>query len=328
MSEQPADRTDGAPSPTILPPPGGAPPGGAPSIMPEVAQILREGRMGPASWARVVALALRRGGERVAEFPEVRRSYAAWAAAVALVLLACDVWLGAATTVLAGAVVIAAQVAWGGPVLAFGRAQLHLVRDPDGRPFRDFGVANALTLLRLASLPTVFACLVLFPGHPSIGVFTLVVYGVAAGSDLLDGLLARLLRHKTDFGRLWDPLVDIFFNPCAAIALGVAGVAPWWLAVAVAYRYWVALLGGVAVYIFRGPYKLQPTWIGKLSGFLLAFVLGLGALDLVVRPEWLEGPTLLVLYVTSATLTGANGVYLMVRGITTRDVRPRGEPTL
>ncbi len=321
MSQGSVHQADGRPEPA------GAAEGPHPaSIMPEVTAILRAGRMGPAAFGRIALLALRRGSERVAAFPGLRRSYAAWAVAVALVIAACDVWLGFATSAAAGALTGLAQVVWAGPVLLLGRAQLHLVRAPDGRAFEGFGVANALTLLRLASLPTVFACLVLFPDHPSIAVFTVVIYSVSAGSDLLDGLLARLLRHQTDFGRLWDPVVDIFFNPGAAIALTIAGVAPWWLMLAVVFRYWAALLGGVAVYVFRGPYKVRPTWYGKLSGFVLAFALGFGALALVTEPDWLVGTPLLALYVTSALLTGTNGAYLAISGILYRN--PEGEATL
>jgi len=317
VSQQSTQRTDGAaPTPSERPTPP------APSILPEVARILRAGRMSPASFARAYRLSLQRGGEHVAALPELRRSFAAWAGLVAVVLTGCDVWLGLATDPIAGAVLWGAQAVWAVGVLALARSQLGLVRDPDGRPFRDFGVANALTVLRVVSLPTVFACLVLLPAHRTIGVFTAVTYGVAAGSDLLDGLLARLLRHKTDFGRVWDPVVDIVFNPTAALALAVVAVVPWWLALAVVYRYWAALAGGVALYIFRGPYRVRPTLIGKLSGFLLAWVLGFNVLELVLEPAWLDGPTLLTLNVVSAVLTGVNGIYLTIRGILYRDVLP------
>jgi phosphatidylglycerophosphate synthase len=294
----------------------------ASSILPEVARILRVGRMSPAAFARAYRLSLRRGGAQVAALPELRRSFVAWGVALSALLLGCDAWLAIATEPVAGVAVGGAQVLWGAAALALARSQLGLVRDPEGRPFHGFGIANALTLLRLASLPTVFACVVLLPDHPEIGVFTAIVYGVAAGSDLLDGLLARVLKHRTDFGRVWDPVVDIVFNPVAAVALAVVAAAPWWLAVAVVYRYWAALLGGVALYIFRGPYRLRPTLIGKLSGFLLAWVLGFDVVELVARPEWLTGSTLLTLNVVSAALTGANGVYLTIRGILYRDVLP------
>ncbi len=65
---------------------------------------------------------------------------------------------------------------------------------------------NKLTLLRIGMAP-VFLILLLvdFPFH---SLFALLVFSVAALTDLFDGRLARKNNQITDFGKFLDPLAD------------------------------------------------------------------------------------------------------------------------
>lgn len=93
---------------------------------------------------------------------------------------------------------------------------------------------NQLTVLRLA-LTFVFVGLlsVEFPGSRSAA---LVVFGVAAFTDFLDGHLARKRGLITSFGKLMDPLADKVLM-CAGFVLLVAqGLIPAWVVVLILGR--------------------------------------------------------------------------------------------
>lgn len=151
-----------------------------------------------------------------------------------------------------------------------------LLVDPAGRPLARINAANILTLSRLVSIPAILAFVA--AGHTTLG---LVTFLVAAATDVVDGWLARHLNDATLLGRVFDPLVDIFFNASIMVALQLAGYLPGWVLALVLTRYGLLLFGAAAIYIFRGPVEIKPTVLGKATGVvttLLVFVLVAGAL--------------------------------------------------
>lgn len=66
-------------------------------------------------------------------------------------------------------------------------------------------VPNLLTLLRLF---LVFPICLLMMGGWFAQFLALILYIAAAGSDYLDGYLARKWDQMSDFGRMLDPIVD------------------------------------------------------------------------------------------------------------------------
>ena len=75
--------------------------------------------------------------------------------------------------------------------------------DPAPTSTRFWNVPNSLTMARLVLAMLVFA-LIAFEKY--LG--ALVIFGLAALTDALDGYFARLLNQATALGRQLDPLVD------------------------------------------------------------------------------------------------------------------------
>lgn len=92
-------------------------------------------------------------------------------------------------------------------------------------------VPNAISLLRIVSIP-VFAVLV---GRRQMA-WALVVLAISALSDGLDGTLARKFNQVSKIGQILDPVADRLLIFCSVVALGVAGVIPWWVLIIVGAR--------------------------------------------------------------------------------------------
>ena len=133
-------------------------------------------------------------------------------------------------------------------------------------------LANALTALRILLAP-VF--LVLYVG--GFRLRALAAFAAAAATDVLDGLVARVLDQQTRLGAFLDPIADKFLAACALVALAATGRLPAWLPVLVVTRDLFQLAGAA---ILRGTHHtvpVAPTRIGKYAtvGLAMTVVLAL-----------------------------------------------------
>ncbi|HEX9096007.1 MAG TPA: CDP-alcohol phosphatidyltransferase family protein [Candidatus Dormibacteraeota bacterium] len=157
-------------------------------------------------------------------------------------------------------------------VLSFDLA-LHLglmVNLESGELQHSLGWPNRLTELRALA-----AVWVAWGAHwASGGVFLplVLVFGLAAVTDLLDGWLARRGHASTRWGRLYDPIVDGVFFSVASISLAVIGILPQWLAALVTLRYAFPIAGGITfLLIRRRTLKVRHTPWGRASSAGIAF---------------------------------------------------------
>lgn len=101
------------------------------------------------------------------------------------------------------------------------------------------------------------------------------VFLLAAVTDVLDGLLARLMRSVTSFGRILDPVVDKVIV-CGAFVLfasrhfwdghqNITGVQPWMVVVILTRELLVSAVRSHAE--ARGQ-EFGASWVGKLKMFI------------------------------------------------------------
>jgi cardiolipin synthase len=76
---------------------------------------------------------------------------------------------------------------------------------------------NALTLMRILLVP-VFALAFALPGETA-RLVSFALFCVAGASDILDGLAARKLRARSEFGRMLDPIADKILVAAALMML-------------------------------------------------------------------------------------------------------------
>lgn len=126
-------------------------------------------------------------------------------------------------------------------------------------------IPNVISCARLATVP--FFLWLWFAGSREVAV---VVYGVGAFTDFLDGFIARRTDSVSELGKLLDPLADRVFIVALAIALVGGGTLPWWLAVGIIGRD-VVILSLYPLVQKRGVPKIAVNFVGKSATAALLF---------------------------------------------------------
>lgn len=158
---------------------------------------------------------------------------------------------------------------------------------------RDAGwatIPNLVTLLRfLLIVPVV---VVLLRGGDGDWL-PVVLLGVWASTDWIDGQLARRLHQVSVIGAKLDPFVDRLGTAVIAVTLAVIGALPWWmLAVLMAFDLLATILGVKAA----AEGRLPVTRIGKVRTAVLFSGLVLLVAAVTVLP-WLHVPAFVLLVV-------------------------------
>ncbi len=133
---------------------------------------------------------------------------------------------------------------------------------------------NLFTLARLCCIP-VFLWLLFGRDDRASAAWLLAALGA---TDWIDGWLARRLDQASEFGALFDPVVDRLLFFVAVPSLIIDGAVPLVVAVAVLAREAVVSIMALVV-SGAGGERLVVTWEGKTGAFLhmFAFPMFLGA---------------------------------------------------
>lgn len=165
-------------------------------------------------------------------------------------------------------------------------------------------VPNALTLVRFGLAP-VFLWLYVQGNEDG----ALIAFAVAAATDALDGLAARLLRQQTQLGALLDAAADKLLVGCALVALALRAQVPWWLTGIVVGRDVLLAAGSAFLLAHRAPLPVRPTRIGKYAtaAVVLVVVVVLAA-DYHDTPAARSAPWIALLGVVTSALVVASAV--------------------
>ncbi|MDQ0691815.1 CDP-alcohol phosphatidyltransferase family protein [Arthrobacter sp. W4I7] len=137
-----------------------------------------------------------------------------------------------------------------------------------GRPHVDhdrvFTIPNLLTVVRFMGVP-LFIWLVLGQKQYAAGV---VVLAVMAGTDWIDGYVARRFDQASKLGRVLDPIADRLALIAVAVTLVIAGVVHWLYLAALVIPD--AILLALTLSFFGGHPDLPVSVVGKVrTGLLL-----------------------------------------------------------
>lgn len=165
--------------------------------------------------------------------------------------------------------------------------------------------ANAITLLRLCLVPVL--AFLLIEGRHVAAFWTFVVASV---SDGVDGFIARHFDQRTHIGAVMDPVADKLLILASVLGLAWIKALPLWLAALIIGRDFVIVVGAVSYRLAIGPYRMQPTALGKVctfSQFTLLVVLLAEAAGYVGAGAW--RPWLFGAVAVFTVLSGAHYVW-------------------
>lgn len=125
---------------------------------------------------------------------------------------------------------------------------------------------NILSVGRLVLLVPLFVFL--RRGSEGNGnVWALIIMGAALLSDMLDGLIARVFRQESEWGRVLDPLADKTWLGCLAIFLALPWrehPLPWEFLLLILMRD-VLIVAGAYLVFARTGHVVHSNWLGKIA---------------------------------------------------------------
>jgi len=161
-------------------------------------------------------------------------------------------------------------------------------------------VPNALTILRIFFVPLLVAALV--QDRNLLGVtplavtnewLALAIFLVAAGTDLLDGYLARRWKQVTTVGTLLDPIADKLLISAALISLVQVRALPGWMAILIIGREFA--VSGLRQIAAAEGYTIKANDLGKTKMFCQ--VVAVSCMLLAVRHPALHLPGMVLMWI-------------------------------
>jgi len=158
---------------------------------------------------------------------------------------------------------------------------------------------NSLTILRIFFVPLLVAALV----QENVGFhlgglwitnewLALAIFLAAAGTDLLDGYLARRWKQVTTIGTLLDPIADKLLISAALISLVQVRALPGWMAILIIGREF-AVSGLRSIAAVEG-YTIKASDLGKTKMF--SQVVAISCMLLSLRHPALRTPGIVLMW--------------------------------
>jgi len=151
---------------------------------------------------------------------------------------------------------------------------------------------NSLTILRIFFVPLLVAALVQENVAFQFGSIlitnewlSLAIFLSAAGTDLLDGYLARRWKQVTTIGTLLDPIADKLLISAALISLVQVRALPGWMAILIIGREFA--VSGLRSIAAAEGYTIDASDLGKTK--MITQVIAISMVLLSIRWESLNG---------------------------------------
>ena len=141
---------------------------------------------------------------------------------------------------------------------------------------------NLLTLLRICLIP--FLVMAVLNGR-FVTAFALFI--LAAGTDAMDGFVARWLRQRTVLGLYLDPAADKLLLSSLFLVLTYVGVLDPRIAIVVFGRDLGMSLTAAIVYKVANVRNFRPTLLGKANSFSQVVAIGVVLFSLFDSQLWI-----------------------------------------
>jgi cardiolipin synthase len=135
------------------------------------------------------------------------------------------------------------------------------VQTRSGQPLRPFTIPNLVGYVRLAAIPVfLYVALESSDGRTAA---SSILFAAIAGSDYLDGLLARATGQYSRMGALLDPVVDRLTVLAGVVVCWHFELLPRWALAVLTLRELATLV--LAQMALRRGLQLEINWVGRIS---------------------------------------------------------------
>lgn len=170
-------------------------------------------------------------------------------------------------------------------------------------------IPNLICLVRMALIVPLLQAMVAGQ-HVQI----LVLFGIAALSDGLDGYLAKRFNWTSELGRFLDPMADKLLLVSVFITAAWLDIAPWWVAAVAVARDLVIAFGALFYRIWFGPLRGRPTLISKINtGVQIMYLLAVIMASATGFPPREVLAALALVVVTTTLVSGTDYVTRFLR---------------
>jgi CDP-diacylglycerol--glycerol-3-phosphate 3-phosphatidyltransferase len=160
---------------------------------------------------------------------------------------------------------------------------------------------NTLTILRIFFVPLLVAALVQqnevsvrLAGLPVTQEWlALAIFLAAAGTDMLDGYLARRWKQVTTIGTLLDPIADKLLISAALVSLVEVRALPGWMAILIVGREFA--VSGLRSIAAAEGYIIRASDLGKTK--MVAQVVAISCVMLSMRHASLHTPAMVLMWI-------------------------------
>jgi cardiolipin synthase (CMP-forming) len=166
---------------------------------------------------------------------------------------------------------------------------------------------NLLTLMRLIFVPFVVVAI-----QQQNYKWALAIFIVAGVTDLLDGLLARVLKQKTTLGQYLDPIADKLLLSTMYLMLSIAHVIRWPFTIMVFSRDIIILIVCTLLYATGTMRVFRPSLLGKANTAVQILSVPLALIYQINGSDWARLGKRWSIWATVA-LTTVSGVHYVLR---------------
>ena len=203
--------------------------------------------------------------------------------------------------------------------------------------------ANKITITRIFMIP-LFVMMAIYYGRGLVKGdpqewqrwTAVIIFGLAAASDGLDGYIARRYNQRSQLGVILDPIADKGLLLTGIITLSLSNWSyefPLWFPVLVITRDAIVVLGAVVLHLLNGTVQVKPTWTGKAATAcqmcaLVLVMLQYNPFERVIgigQVQWAVTFLDIPVYI-AGFFTAISGFGYIVDGITQLQARGHGEP--
>ena len=164
-----------------------------------------------------------------------------------------------------------------------------------------------MTVVRIILIP-VFITAVIYKKYQQ----ALLLFVLAAITDLLDGYIARITNQKTALGTFLDPLADKLLLTSSFMLFSFYGWIPLWLTITVISRDFIVVIGWLLLYMITHDVRIEPLLLGKTA---IAFQLITLTLVLLSINMPSIRPPKEFFFAATAALTAVSGIQYIYKGL-------------